>query len=60
MIVIYVYDKTSGLLLYKATGVADFLMYDIKDSEDFTLAPYPLDGNRYKWDGLEWVKADSE
>lgn len=60
MIKIYVYDRQTGVIKYDDSGLADFVVADIPDDCDFTLEPYPYDGNRYKWDGSQWVKAEIE
>lgn len=51
---IYVFKRSSGNYLYKGTGVKEYLLYDIKDDEDYTLKPYPDGQGLHKWNGLEW------
>ena len=60
MIVIYVFKRPSGEYLYKGTGVKEYLLYDIKDDEDYTLEPYPIGQGLHKWNGSEWVKVETE
>lgn len=56
MIKIYVYRKDTGVYKYEDIGSYEGVIHDLGDGLDFTLVPYPLDGNRYKWNGSEWEK----
>lgn len=56
---VYLYNKIDGRFLWEVSGSIDIVMLNITDDKDFTLTPYPLDGNRYKWDGSEWVKVET-
>lgn len=58
--VIYLYDKASGAFLWEVSGGIDVVMLNVTDGKDFTLTRPPYDGNRYKWDGSQWVKAEIE
>ena len=60
MIKIYVYRKDTGAYKYEDIGSYEGVIHDLGDDLDFTLIPYPLDGNRYRWNGLEWVEVETE
>lgn len=57
---IYLYEKDSGSFLWQVSGEDNAVMLNVSDGMGFTLEPYPLDGSRYKWDGSQWVKAETE
>lgn len=55
MIRIYVYDKASGLPIREDLGLASHVMYDIKDSMDFTLTPPPDYDHVWRWIDDKWI-----
>ena len=60
MITLYVYNKSNGLFLYSDTGLAEFVITDLSNSEDldFTLTPPPDYKKSWRWVDAEWVEAD--
>lgn len=57
--ILYVYEKNTGKLRYQDSGDIDYIIKDMPDDCDFTLAPYPFDRVGYKWNGSEWVKVET-
>ena len=55
MIQLYIYKKSDGTFLYEDTGSLEGVLHDIREGLDFTMKPYPTDGNTYKWIDDKWV-----
>lgn len=56
MITCYIYHKDTGKFLRSDIGNPEYVMYDLQESEDFTLTEPPDMWNSWKWDGARWVE----
>lgn len=57
----YVYDINTGFFVRKDSGSIDMLLYDCERTGlDFTLTRPPSVYEPHKWNGLEWVKVETE
>lgn len=54
MITLYIYNKTSGLLSYRDSGLINSVVKDIPEGYDFTLIAPPDISEPYIWNGSEW------
>lgn len=55
MVKLYVYDKKTRLYKYSDAGLEDYVLVDIPEGFDFTLAPPPNTHEKWKWIDNKWV-----
>ena len=55
MIKVYIYSKSSKLLLFSDMGVTDDVMRGLKETEDFTLTPPPDFDHIWRWIDDKWI-----
>lgn len=60
MITLYIFKKETGIFDRIKMGMPEQVINSLDDSQDFTLVSPPDYDIRYKWNGLEWVKAENE
>lgn len=56
MIKVFVYSKSTGLLVSELTGVCESVILNIRSNEDFTLTPPPDYDHVWRWVENKWVE----
>lgn len=60
MIKLYVYSKSTGMLVREDVGVIENVVRDITKDEAFTLTPIPNYNHVWRWIDSEWVADEPE
>lgn len=60
MATIYFYESKTGVFVGSVTGAYSILAINVPEHCDFTLTRPPDIYEPYRWNGLEWVKVETE
>lgn len=60
MIKLYIYNKTSGLIVREDFGVINHVIRDINGDLDFTLTPPPDYDHVWRWIDDKWIADTAE
>lgn len=55
MVKLYIYKKSTGLFEYSDTGVPEYVLLDIPQGFDFTLAQPPNTHEKWYWIDSKWT-----
>lgn len=55
MIKLYIYNIADGHFLYEDSGQPEFIIIDLGNDKDFTMAPPPDYTQQWRWIDNKWI-----